>query len=46
MIMRHLAVLVEEPSMEKFLRILLPRILPEDCGFEVHSFHIVARRIC
>ena len=36
--MRHLAVLVEEPSMEEFLRILLPRILPEDCGFEVHSF--------
>ena len=24
--------------MEAFLRILLPRILPENCGFEVHSF--------
>ena len=24
--------------MEEFLRILLPRILPEDCGFDVHSF--------
>ena len=38
MIMRHLAVLVEEPSMEEFLRILLPRLLPEDYGFEIHSF--------
>ncbi len=38
MIMRYLTVLVEEPSMEEFLRILLPRILPEDCGFEIHSF--------
>ena len=36
--MGHLVVLVEEPSMEEFLRILLPRMLPEGCGFEVHAF--------
>ena len=36
--MRHLVFLVEELSMEAFLRGLLPRILPEACGFEVHSF--------
>ena len=36
--MRHLVFLVEELSMEAFLRGLLPRILPEVCGFEVHSF--------
>lgn len=34
----HLKFLVEEPSMEAFLRELLPRLLPESCGFEVHSF--------
>lgn len=38
MTMRYLVVLVEEPSMEEFLRGLLPRMLPECCGFEVHSF--------
>ncbi len=32
--MRHLVFLVEEPSMEAFLRGLLPRIIPEACGFE------------
>ena len=36
--MRHLVFLVEEPSMEEFLRVMLARILPEACGFEVHSF--------
>ncbi|MFM7286849.1 MAG: DUF4276 family protein, partial [Cyanobium sp.] len=34
----HLEFLVEEPSMEAFLRALLPRLLPEDCTFEVHPF--------
>ena len=38
MTMGHLVLLVEEPSMEEFLRILLPRVLPQECGFEVHSF--------
>ena len=32
----HLELLVEEPSMEAFLRALLPRLLPEDRTFEVH----------
>ena len=35
---RHLELLVEEQSMEAFLRTLLPRMLPEDHTFEVHSF--------
>jgi hypothetical protein len=35
---RHLELLVEEPSMEAFLRALLPRLLPEDRTFEVHAF--------
>lgn len=34
----HWVVLVEEPSMEAFLRALLPRLLPEDRTFEVHAF--------
>ncbi len=34
----HLEILVEEPSMEDFLHVLLPRILPDDCTFLVHSF--------
>lgn len=34
----HLEFLVEEPSMEAFLRALLPRLLPEDRTFEVHPF--------
>jgi hypothetical protein len=34
----HLELLVEEPSMEAFLRSLLPRLLPHDRSFEVHSF--------
>ena len=34
----HLEVLVEEPSMEAFLRVLLPRLLPQDRSFEVHAF--------
>jgi hypothetical protein len=34
----HLELLVEEPSMEAFLRALLPRLLPKDRTFEVHPF--------
>lgn len=34
----HLELLVEEPSMEAFLRGLLPRLLPEDRSFEIHAF--------
>ena len=34
----HLEFLVEEPSMEAFLRALLPRLLPRDRSFEVHPF--------
>jgi hypothetical protein len=34
----HLELLVEEPSMETFLRALLPRLLPHDRTFEVHPF--------
>ncbi len=35
---RHLEFLVEEPSMEAFLRGLLPRLLPEGCSFAIHAF--------
>ena len=35
---RHLEFLIEEPSMETFLRNLLPRILPTECTFQLHSF--------
>ena len=35
---RHLELLVEEISMEAFLRTLLPRMLPTGRTFEVHSF--------
>ncbi|HAZ60101.1 MAG TPA: hypothetical protein DCY89_00845 [Gammaproteobacteria bacterium] len=34
----HLEVLVEEPSMEAFLRALLPRLLPQDRSFSIHPF--------
>jgi hypothetical protein len=34
----HLELLVEEASMEAFLRALLPRLLPNDRSFEVHPF--------
>lgn len=34
----HLEILVEEPSMEAFLRALLPRLLPQDRTFDVHPF--------
>jgi len=34
----HLEFLVEEPSMEAFLRALLPRLLPAGRTFEVHAF--------
>ncbi|GIX00846.1 MAG: hypothetical protein KatS3mg111_4178 [Pirellulaceae bacterium] len=35
---RHLEILVEEPSMEAFLRGLLPRLLPQDRSFSVYPF--------
>lgn len=35
---QHLVVLVEELSMEAFLRALLPRLLPKERTFEVHPF--------
>jgi len=38
MVANHLELLVEEPSMEAFLRALLPRLLPQDKTFEVHTF--------
>ena len=38
MTVRHLEFLVEEPSMEAFLRVLLPRLLPRDRTFAIHSF--------
>jgi len=38
MVANHLVLLVEEPSMEAFLRGLLPRLLPADRTFEVHTF--------
>ena len=34
----HLVLLVEEPSMESFLQGLLPRLLPQNCTFEIHPF--------
>jgi hypothetical protein len=34
----HLEILVEEPSMEAFLRTWLPRLLPEGRSFEVYAF--------
>ena len=34
----HLEFLVEEPSAEAFVRVLMPRILPPSCAFDVHSF--------
>lgn len=38
MSVEHLEILVEEPSMEAFLRALLPRMLGEHLTFEVHPF--------
>ena len=35
---QRLEFLVEEPSMEAFLRGLLPRLLPEGCAFEIRVF--------
>lgn len=34
----HMELLVEEPSMEAFLRGLLPRIMPADRTFAIHAF--------
>jgi len=38
MALEHAVFLVEELSMEQFLRSLLPRWLPEDVTFEIHAF--------
>ena len=35
---RHLEMLVEEPSMEAFLDIALPRWIPGDCTYEIHAY--------
>ena len=35
---QHLEFLVEEPSMEAFLRAALPRLLPANCSFNIHAF--------
>jgi len=35
---RHFELLLEEPSMEAFLRALLPNLLPGDCTFDLRSF--------
>ena len=35
---QRLEFLVEEPSMEAFLGIALPRWLPQDCTFEIHTY--------
>ena len=34
----HLVFLLEEQSMEAFLQVLLPRLLPEGCSHETHTF--------
>ena len=34
----HLEFLIEEPSMETFLRAILPRIIPIECTFRLHNF--------
>ena len=34
----HLVFLLEEESMEAFLQVLLPRLLPEACSHETHTF--------
>lgn len=36
--MGHLEVLTEEPSMEAFLKVLLPRMLPARSTFNIHVF--------
>ena len=38
MTVRHVEVLTEELSMEAFLEVLLPRLLPADTTFYIHSF--------
>jgi hypothetical protein len=42
----HLEVLVEEPSMEAFLRVLLPRFLPQQSTFDVHTFQGKSDLLC
>lgn len=38
MTIRYLRLFVEERSMEEFLRVLLPRLLPVDLTFDIHLF--------
>ena len=38
MMAQHMELLVEEPSMEAFLRALLPRMMPQGRSFEIHAF--------
>lgn len=38
MSVRYMEFLVEEPSMEAFLSVLLPRLLPEGCEYRIHPF--------
>ena len=35
---RRLVFLVEEPSIETFLRGVLPNLMPDGCSFECHTF--------
>jgi len=35
---KHLEFLIEEPSMEAFLRVALPRMIPSSCSFNIHAF--------
>ena len=35
---QHLKFLIEEQSMEVFLKGLLPQVLPEDCKYDLHVF--------
>lgn len=35
---KHLEFLVEEPSLEAFLRVALPRMIPSSCSFNIHAY--------
>ena len=35
---QHFELFVEEPSMEAFLRAILPRLLPRECSFHIYVF--------
>lgn len=42
----HLEILVEEPSMEVFLRSLLPRMLPDHISFDIHPYQCKDDLLC